>query len=176
MALIVKSTRERVVKLFIGVILCLGLAIWCWYDARYKYTTEEQAGSRRFNQYAAPVLVIFGALALFFAIKALRLRIEADEQTGLSINGQSPIAWNAIEDIDTSVLAKKGYLYVKYRDRQGQPAILKLDEFNLDYFDELYAMIRVKLGLPELAGSQTKSSSASAPGTPASDEKINPSA
>ena len=148
MALIVKSTRERLVKLFIVAVLCLGLAVWSWYDATYKYIGEEHAGTRKFNQAAIPVLIILGALALVAAIKASRLRIEADEQTGISVSGQAPIAWQAIEDLDTSALAKKGYLYVKYRDANNELATLKLDEYNLDFFDELYTMIRSKLGLP----------------------------
>ena len=146
MSLIVKSTRERVVKLSIATILCLGLAAWCWYDAFYKESMEES--SRLFNLYAIPVLIVLGVIALLFAIKAVRFRIEADEQTGISLNGQPPIPWSSITDLDTSILSKKGYLFVKYRDPQDREASLKLDEFNLDYFDELYAMIRAKLGLP----------------------------
>ena len=146
MSLIIKSTRERVVKLLIATVLCLGLAAWCGYDAFYKETMKES--SRQFNLYAVPVLAILGLAALFFAVKAARLRIEADEETGISVNGQPPIPWASITDIDTSILAKKGYLFLKYRDQQDREATLKLDEFNLDYFDELYAMIRSKLGLP----------------------------
>ena len=148
MSLIVKSTRERVVKLSIATVLCLGFAAYCQYDASYKYTREEQAGTRKFNQFAVPVLIVFGVFALFFAVKAARLRIEADEETGISVNGRPPIPWASITDIDTSILAKKGYLFLKYRDQQDREVTLKLDEFNLDYFDELYAMIRAKLGLP----------------------------
>ena len=149
MALIVKSTRERVVKLFIATILCLGLSAWCWYDITYKYVGEEHDANRKFNTAAIPVLVVLGLIGLFYALKAARLRIEADEQTGISINGRPPITWDAIEDIDTSILAKRGYLFVKYRDPQDNLTTLKLDEFNLDYFAELYAMIRAKLGLPD---------------------------
>ena len=146
MALIVKSTRERVVKLFIATVLCLGLAAWCWYDAFYKESMKES--SRQFNLYAIPVLIVLAVVGLFYALKAARLRIKADEQTGISVNSRPPIPWDAIEDIDTSILAKRGYLFVKYRDPQNNSVTLKLDEFNLDYFDELYAMIRSKLGLP----------------------------
>lgn len=159
MALIVKSTRERVAKLFIGTVLCFGLAVWCWYDVTYKYVGEDyetgsKAGTRKFNQTAIPVLAVLGGLVLFYAAKAARLRYEADEETGISINGRQPIPWDAIQDIDTSALAKKGYLFVKYRTGPDQSAILKLDEYNLDFFDELYAMIRTKLGLPETAKDQ----------------------
>ncbi len=155
MALIVKSTRERLVKLYIVTVLCLGIAVWSWYDATYKYLGEEHAGTRKFNQAAVPVLIILGGFALFAAIKASRLRIEADEQTGISVSGKAPIAWQAIEDLDTSALAKKGYLYVKYRDEKNELATLKLDENNLDFFDELYAMIRSKLGLPATDAEKT---------------------
>ncbi len=167
MALIIKSTRERVVKLFIVTVLCFGLAAWCWYDAFYKESMKES--SRQFNLYAIPVLIVLGILALFYALKAARVRIEADEQTGISINGKEPIGWDAIEDIDTSVLAKKGYLYLKYRKSSGESEIVKLDEYNLDFFDELYAMIRAKLGLPQQSGPQAESS----PG-PASSNGENP--
>ena len=148
MSLIVKSTRERVVKMIIATVLCLGFAAYCQYDAWYKYTREEQTGDRLFNQYAVPVLIVLGLVALFFAVKAVRFRIEADEEAGISLNGQEPISWSSITDIDTSILAKKGFLFVKYRDSQDSQVTLKLDAFNLDYFDELYAMIRTKLGLP----------------------------
>ena len=160
MALIVKSTKERVVKLFVVGILCLGLTAWCWYDAEYKYIGEEHAGKRKFNQGAIPVLIILGALAMFGAVKASRLRIEADEQSGISVNGRSPIGWEAIEDIDASALSKKGYLYLKYRDGQNKLATLKLDEYNLDFFDELYAMIRSKLPASSADRAQDESSSA----------------
>ncbi|MCK4849889.1 MAG: hypothetical protein KAT11_00990 [Phycisphaerae bacterium] len=157
MALILKSTKERVVKLFIATVLCFGLLLWCLYDALYKESMKES--SRQFNLYAVPVLAVLGIIALFYAIRALRFRIEADEQTGISINGQAPIAWDQIEDIDTSALAKKGYLYIKYRTSSGESATLKLDEYNLDFFDELYAMIRAKLGLPTQSSDKPGSSS-----------------
>ena len=154
MSLIVKSTRERVVKLSIATVLCFGFAAWCWYDVNYKYTSEEyKTDSKKIftlksNQVLVPALAILGAVALFFAIKVTRIRYEADEETGISINGRTPIPWASITDIDTSILAKKGFLFLKYRDQQDQEVTLKLDEFNLDYFDELYAMIRQKLSLP----------------------------
>ena len=169
MALIVKSTRERVVKLFIATVLCFGLAGWCWYDATYKYVGEDHAQNRKVNTAAIPVFAVLGLAALVFAVKAARLRIEADEQAGINVNGRNLITWDAIEDIDTSVLSKRGYLYVKYRDRENRSATLKLDEFNLDYFAELYAMVRAKLGLPESGGSQAESSSEST-GNSTSDE------
>ncbi len=125
--------------------------------------------SRQFNLYAAPVLALLGLVALFFAIKAARFRIEADEQTGISVNGQEPITWDQIESIDTSALAKKGYLYLKYRTSSAGSATLKLDEYNLDFFDELYTMIRAKLGLPQLADAQAEPSSASLPPDSSSD-------
>ncbi len=149
--------------------LCFGLVAWCWYDAFYKESMKES--SRQFNLYAIPVLIVLGILALFYALKAARVRIEADEQTGISINGKEPIAWDAIEDIDTSALAKKGYLYLKYRKSSGESEIVKLDEYNLDFFDELYAMIRAKLGLPQQSGPQAESSSASLPPDSTSDQQ-----
>ncbi len=89
MALIVKSTRERVVKLFIVTVLCFGFAAWCQYDAKYKYVGEEKASKRRFNQGAVPVLIVLGIVALFYGIKAARFRIEADEQTGPQVESSS---------------------------------------------------------------------------------------
>lgn len=169
MALIIKSTKERVVKLFIVTVLCFGLVPWCLYDYFHKETMTES--SRQFNLYAAPVLAVLGLIALFFAIRAARVRIEADEQSGISINGREPIGWDAIEDIDTSALAKKGYLYLKYRKSSGELETVKLDEYNLDFFDELYAMIRDKLGLPQQEGPQAES-----PPSPASTDSENPSA
>lgn len=162
MPLLVKSTKERVVKLFIVVVLCFGFAFWCWYDVSYKYIGEEyqtdskKALTRKSNQVLIPVMIVLGTVAVYFAKKAACLRIEADEQSGISINGQAPIPWDAIEDIDTSNLAKKGYLYIKYRKSPDELATLKLDEYNLDFFAELYTMIRAKLGLPELAGAQSE--------------------
>lgn len=154
MSLIVKSTRERVVKMAIATVLCFGLGAWCAYDAFYKEGMKES--SRQFNLYAIPVLIIFGLLALAAAVKAAKYRIEADEQTGIIINGKPPIPWSAISDIDTSILAKKGYLFVKYRDGQDSETTLKLDAFNLDFFDELYAMIRAKLNLPEESSDESQ--------------------
>ncbi len=163
MALIVKSTKERVVKMWIATVVCFGFAAWCQYDALYKYDGPEKAGKRHFNQGAVPVLIVLGGLVLFLAVKAVKLRIEADEQTGISINGKEPIGWDDIEDIDTSALAKKGYLYLKYRKSPDESATLKLDEYNLDFFDELYAMIRAKLGLPQLADARAEPSPSDSP-------------
>ena len=156
MALIVKSTKERVVKLFIATVLCFGFAVWCWYDAFYKESMKES--SRQFNLYAAPILIVLGIIALFYAIRAARFQIEADEQSGISVNGQAAISWDTIEDIDASTLAKKGYLYIKYRKSADELATLRLDDYNLDFFEELYAMIRTKLSLPEQGGAQSESS------------------
>ena len=169
MALIVRSTRERVVKLFIVTVLCFGFAAWCWHDVTYKYIGDEyktepkKAFTRKSNVVLIPFLLVLGGVAVFFATKAARLRIEADEQTGITVNAQTPIAWDAIEDIDTSALAKKGYLYLKYRKSPDELATLKLDEYNLDFFDELYTMIRAKLGLPQQAGAQSESSPSDSP-------------
>jgi hypothetical protein len=66
MALIVKSTKERVVKLFIATVLCLGFAFWCWYDITYKYigpeytTDSKKAFTRKSNEVLIPVLIVFG--------------------------------------------------------------------------------------------------------------------
>jgi len=170
MAVVIKSTKERIVKLFIATVLCFGLASWCLYDYLYKESMKES--SRQFNLYAVPVLIVLGIVALFFAIRAVRFRIEADEQTGISVNGQEPIAWDQIENIDTSVLAKKGYLYIKYRKSPDESATQKLDEYNLDFFDELYAMIRAKLSLPQLADAQSEPSApAASSDSPADNQK-----
>ena len=151
MSLIVKSTRERVVKMAIATVLCLGLAAWGAYDYLYKEGMKES--SRLFNLYAIPVLIVLGLIALRSAVRATRYRIEADEQNGIIINGKPPIPWSAITDIDTSILAKKGYLFVKYSHEDSETT-LKLDAFNLDFFDELYAMIREKQGLPAESSAQ----------------------
>ena len=156
-----------ILTLFIVTVLCFGFVPWCLYDAFYKETMKES--DRLFNLYAAPILAVLGLVALFFAIKAARLRIQADEQTGISFNGKEPIPWDAIEDIDTSALAKKGYLYLKYRKSSGESETVKLDEYNLDFFDELYAMIRTKLALPQQSTPQTES-----PPSPASGESETP--
>lgn len=158
MAVIVRTTRRRVAELSIITVLCFGLIPWCFYDAFYKMNMSES--SKQFNLYAMPVLAIFGLLALRSAVKAFRLRIEADEQTGISLNGKPPIPWDAIE-VDAGALAKNGYLYINYKGPRGQPARFTLDEFRLDYFDELYTMIRNKLSLPDESARKSKPPAAS---------------
>ena len=162
MALVVKSTKERVVKWLLATVLCIGLAGWCWYDAKYKYIGEEHESTRQFNERAIPVLLVLGIAALLHTIRVSRFRIEADEDSGISVNGREPIGWGQIDGVDTEILAKKGYLFLKYRKSGGEEAALKLDEYNLDFFDELYAMIRGKLGLADESGGEDESAEGSA--------------
>lgn len=155
MTVIVKTTKTRLAQLLFMTILCWGFAPYCQYDASYKYDRETQFDKWVFNQGAVPVLVILGVFAIRATVKAFKLRIVADEQTGITINNKPPIPWDGMK-IDASILAKKGYLHLHYKDPDGNDARQTLDEFRLDYFDELYAMIRAKLGLPDESARESK--------------------
>ena len=158
MAITVKTTKTRLAQLLFMIILCWGFAPYCQWDALKTYDRETQFDKWAFNQGAVPILVVLGVFAIRATIKAFKLRITGDEQTGITVNDKPPIPWDGMK-IDASILAKKGYLYVHYQDPQGQDARLTLDEFRLDYFDELYAMIRSKLGLPDESGRDSEETS-----------------
>ncbi len=160
MAITVKTTKTRLAQLLFMTILCWGFAPYCQYDASCKYDKETQFDKWIFNQAAVPILVVLGVFAIRATVRASKLRITGDEQTGITVNDKLPIhiPWEGMK-IDASILAKKGYLYVHYKDPEGQDARLTLDEFRLDYFDELYAMIRSKLGLPDESGRDSEETS-----------------
>ena len=146
----VSKYKKSNFKLYI--IVCLGLAAWFAYDGYFdknfiKNHTDVDGkpnGTLVFNQHSPYYLggAAIVLLAYFWAIKDRK--IVADENE-LRIGSDEPIKYDAIESIDKTRFANKGYFVIAYKDERGKTVHKELSDRNWDnlaaVLDQLVAKI-----------------------------------
>ena len=119
-----KSKRNDVI---IGVVVCLGLALWFAYDGYFnqkfiKEHTLEQGrpdGTLIFNQKSPPFFVA-GALLLGVYWCMIRHRKVVATEDALVIAGRKKIPYDAIEQIDKTHFESKGFFTITYKNESGR--------------------------------------------------------
>ena len=133
----ISKFKKTNIKICIAV--CIGLVIWCVYDAYFneefikKYTDEDgnPTGWLVINKKAPPFLI--GAAILFgvylFLLKDRKLLADENE---LVINNKKRIAYASIQQINKTYFDKKGFFVMTYKDKGGNEARLKLSDRKYD--------------------------------------------
>lgn len=137
-------------KIYIAI--CLGLAIWCAYDGFFndewieKHTDADGDPEVYlvFNRKAPP---FFAGAAVLFGVYLFLVRdkkVIADENE-LIISDKEKISYDAVEKIDKTHFAKKGFFVITYKREDGGEASRKLSDRTYDnlaaILDELVAKI-----------------------------------
>jgi len=127
MAIEAPVSKYRKTNLKIYIVVCLGLTIWCIYDAHFnkkfieKYTDANgnPTGWLVVNRKAPPFLigaaVLFGAYLFYLKDK----KLIADED-GLLLTNNARIPYETIERIDKTYFDSKGYFILTYKDQNGR--------------------------------------------------------
>ena len=119
-----KSKRNDFI---IGVVVCLGLALWFAYDGYFnkkfitEHTTEQGRpdGTLVFNRKSPPFFVA-GALLLGAYWYVIRHRKVVAAEDALVIAGRKKIPYDAIEQIDRTYFESKGIFTITYKNENGR--------------------------------------------------------
>lgn len=133
----ISKFKKTNIKICIAV--CIGLVIWCIYDAHFneefikKYTDDDgnPTGWLVINKKAPPFLI--GAAILFgvylFSLKNKKLIADENE---LVINNKKRIAYDSIQQINKTYFEKKGFFVITYKNKGGSEVRLKLNDRKYD--------------------------------------------
>lgn len=152
MAIEAPVSKYKKTNFKIYIIVCLGLAVWFAYDGYFnqKFINDHVDADGKpnptlvFNRHAPYYLggAALVLIAYFWAIKDRK--IVADENE-LRIGGGDTIKYDAVESIDKTRFADKGYFVIAYKDERGRPAHKELSDRNWDHLaavlDHLVAKI-----------------------------------
>lgn len=100
--------------------------------------------SIQWQLYLAVVLAVVSVYLLWFVSGVFRTHLVLDD-SGLTLNGRDPIAWDAMKRLDISRFADKGWVDLHY-DENGAESKLRLDEYHLAKFDDVIDEICARKG------------------------------
>jgi hypothetical protein len=136
----------------IYIVICLGLAIWCVYDGFFNDDwiaehTDADGNPKAylvFNRKAPPFFAGGAVLLGVYLFLVRDKKVIADENE-LIISNREKISYDAIEKIDKTHFAKKGFFVITYKREGGGEARRKLSDRTYDnlaaVLDELVAKI-----------------------------------
>ena len=139
-------------NLLIGIVGCLGMAVWFGYDGSFnkefiaQHTTEQGQpdGTLIFNQKSPPFFVA-GAVLIGGYWCAIRQRKLVAAEDALVIAGKKRIRYDAIEKIDKTHFETKGLFTIAYKNESGRLVQYKLSDRQYDnlkpILDHLVAQI-----------------------------------
>lgn len=115
-------------NVLIFIVVCLGLTVWCIYDAHYNeaFMTEHTdvegnpEGWLVVNLKAPPYLIGAAVLAAGYWFLLRDKKIVADEN-GLVLSAKEKIPYDSMQKIDKTYYESKGYFILTYKtDNAGQ--------------------------------------------------------
>jgi hypothetical protein len=137
-----KSSKDPLVRIGIGIAMCIGLGAYCALTPEAK---PEVPFGEDINAHVKWWMYILGPwvggvaaiiVAAFWA-RAFKRSLVADD-AGLSINGKAAIAWDAIVALRP---AAKGLLFVDLKDG----VTIKLDSYHYQNFKEMVALMEARV-------------------------------
>lgn len=140
------ATKDPIIRMLIGAGILIGAGLWCFMD-KDNYPKPEvwdgkhinEVAGYLFNHFALYVLAPPGLLLAIFALLRMKRQIQADQQ-GIGVVGKEKIAWDAITQLDATLLKEKGVVVLHYDENT-----LKLDSWKLTNFKELIALVESKI-------------------------------
>lgn len=138
------AARDPAVRCFIGAAILIAGGLWCFVDGYVRGLPKEtetinDKATWYLNHVGGIVLPLAGLVPLAFGVVALRRKLVADEE-GIGYVGKEKVAWTAVRSLDTTKLADKGILKLKY-DSGGRDKTLVLDSWKLRNFRELVLLV-----------------------------------
>ncbi|HNS20182.1 MAG TPA: hypothetical protein PKH24_06765 [Sedimentisphaerales bacterium] len=126
MALEAPLSKYKRHNFYIGMAVCIVMALWFGYDGHFnesfiKEHSDEQGKPNStlvFNQKSPPFFVL-GAILCGVYYCAIRNRKLVAADDALIIAGKQRIPYDAIEKIDKTHFEKKGVFTITYKNEQG---------------------------------------------------------
>ena len=144
------ASKDPAVRLFIVAGMLIVAGVYCFVDhfimGKYQYPDPYELNAYLkylFNHYGVFVFLPPGVIALIWGIILLRRKLLADED-GIGYAGKEKIPWAAVRSLDSSDLADKGILRLRY-EADGQEMTLKLDKWKLQNFRSLVLLLEKKV-------------------------------
>jgi hypothetical protein len=139
MAIEAPISRYKKTNIKICIAVCIGLVIWCIYDAHFneefikKYTDADgnPTGWLIINKKAPPFL-IGAAVLLGLYLFSLRNKKLIAEENELIINDKKRISYGSIQQINKTYFDKKGFFVITYKDKGESEVRLKLTDRKYD--------------------------------------------
>ena len=134
-----RAAQDLVVRPAILAAALVAFGIWCALDQKdyQPFATDMNAWlTWAMNFYGQFVFSALGLIPLYFAIRAHRRRLVADE-AGIGYQGKQSIPWSDVTGLDAGELEAKQILHVLH----GRGERFTLDGFNLQNFAELVTFV-----------------------------------
>jgi hypothetical protein len=116
----------------IGMVICVGLSLWCTYDGYLNKTFKEAHPEWWITNRVAPFVLIPAAALLgawWYGIRGRKLVANENE---LVIANRVRISYEAIESIDKTHFESKGFFTIIYKHAGGSEAKRKLSDRDYD--------------------------------------------
>ncbi len=152
MALEAPLSKYKRNNCYIGIAVCIVMALWFGYDGYFsesfiKEHSDEQGRPNStlvFNQKSPPFFIL-GALLCGGYLYAIRNRKLVAADDALIIAGKRRIPYDAIEKIDKTSFDKRGSFTITYKNEQGRESKRTLSDRDYDnlgpILDHLIAQI-----------------------------------
>ncbi len=135
MAVVCTLANARKWRWIIYIALSAIFSVYCYYDGWISEKYINDASNLWFNRVAAVVLAItFVVLIIVYFTKIAKTKVLADD-SGIKINDQLTIKWDAIQRIDDTYI-EKGLVDIYYTD-EGKEKKWTADDYKITHFDEL---------------------------------------
>jgi hypothetical protein len=138
MAIEAPISRHKKTNFKIYILICLGLAVWFAYDGylsedfKSKHAPEGKPDSTYVFNRHAPFYLGGAAVVLaayFWSIKDKKLVADENE---LRLSDDEAVKYDAIEAIDKTHFAKRGYFVITYKSGQDKIVTRELNDRNWD--------------------------------------------
>jgi uncharacterized membrane protein len=139
MAIEAPPSKYRRNNFLIGIVICVGLAIYCIYDGYYnekfieKNTKEDGSPNSTlvFNRKSPPFFIGAAVLLGGYLLVIRNKKVIADEKE-LVISDKEKIAYDSIQKIDKTNFDSKGYFTITYKDEGGGEVNRKISDRKYD--------------------------------------------
>ena len=126
MAIEAPLSKYKRTNFYIGIAVCIGLALWSGYDG-YLSESFKDSDWRGANR-VAPFILLPAAAILGAWLYAIRNRKVVAADDALIIAGTKKIPYDAIEKIDKTHFDQKGFFTITYRKDGGAEVQCKLSD------------------------------------------------
>ncbi len=142
------AAKDPAVRLFIFAAMLIAAGVWCFVDGYVrglpaKHETINEIATFYFNHVGGILFPLAGLAFLVWGIVFLRRRLLADEE-GIGYVGKEKIPWSAFSSVDSSKLASKGVLRLRY-ESGGLQGTLVLDGWKLQNYRQLVTLVDQKV-------------------------------
>ena len=137
----------------------IGPAAYGWFTLRddkinevkkVEMNSEPSENDIRMNKAIGGLMAVLAVVSLVHLVRVLKRRVILDD-SGLRIAGRQ-LGWDAMQALVTQDYARKGWIDLRYAS-EGATALVRLDSYAIDRFDEIVTEICRRKGFDPLVKS-----------------------